>query len=56
MQEGKITYKAIDRSLNYLRQCNRISSHTKLKLDSCATDSCKYIVGYNVKCQFGATM
>jgi len=55
MQEGKITYKAIDRSLNYLWKCNRISSHIKQRLDSCARDSFKYIVGYNVKCQFDAT-
>jgi len=46
MQKAKVTYEAIDISLNYLQQCNRISSPTKLKLDSCSIGNCKYMVGY----------
>jgi len=46
MQEGKIMYEAIDFYLNYLQQCNRISSHIKLKLDCCSRGNCKYMVGY----------
>jgi hypothetical protein len=46
MQEGKIIHTAIDLSLNYIQQCNRISSHIKLNLDSFSAGKCKYIIGY----------